>query len=675
MQRREGVEVARRSALVFGSYDADLHPRVAVLREGLAERGWQVEEINAPLGASTADKVAAATSPRAAAHLAGLQLSSWRSLVGGARRRGGAGRDARPDPDVVVVGYLGHADIHLARLLFRRSTIVLDHLVGLADTVSDRRLGTGPKVRALHAVDRAALAAADVVVVDTPEQADALPERARAKAVVVPVGAGAAWFAAADHAQAPAAPGASAPPPPAGPEATAPRPAAAPDQLRRPPAGPGADHVPPLRVIFFGLYTPLQGAPTIGRALALLRDEPIEFTMVGHGQDLAETRALAGGSPNVRWIDWVEPGDLPALVAGHDACLGIFGTSPKAQRVIPTKVYQAMAAGCAVITADTPAVAALGDAVRRVPPGDPDALAAALRALAADRQALLAARDRARRSARQFSPGAAVAALDRRLAELPRQPAALPPLTLNAWARWDVVDRELSALDARDVLEIGPGEGAAACRLARGRAYTGVELSARTRAITERRLTAQGTPGRLLGSLDELAPDERFDLVCAFEVIEHIDDDRSALAEWSARVRPGGAMILSTPADPERMGPHDVIAGHYRRYSADGLASLAERAGLVDVRVIHVGYPIGYALEAVRNVVARRRLSGPDAPPLAEGDVAELTEASSSILQPPAWAGTATRLASGPGRWLQRRRPDRGPGLVLVARAPLGGAR
>lgn len=657
--------MARRRALFFGSYDADLHPRVAVLREGLAERGWQVEELNAPLDASTADKVAAATSPRAAAHLAGLQLSSWRSLVGGARRRGGARRDARPDPDVVVVGYLGHADVHLARLLFRRSTIVLDHLVGLADTVSDRGLGTGPKVRALHAVDRAALAAADVVVVDTPEQAAALPERARAKAVVVPVGAGAAWFAAADQPMLPSA----------GPEATAPRPVAAPDQLPRPSAGPGADHVPPLRVIFFGLYTPLQGAPTIGRAIALLRDEPIEFTMVGHGQDLAETRALAGGSPHVRWIDWVEPGNLPALVAGHDACLGIFGTSPKAQRVIPTKVYQAMAAGCAVVTADTPAAIPLADAVRRVPPGDPDALAAALRALAADRQALLAARDRARRSARQYSPGAAVAALDRRLAELPQKPAALPPLTLNAWARWDVVDRELGALDACDVLEIGPGEGAAACRLARGRAYTGVELSARTRTITERRLEAQGTPGRLLGSLDELAPDERFDLVCAFEVIEHIDDDRSALAEWSARVRPGGAMILSTPADPQRMGPHDVIAGHYRRYSADGLTSLAERAGLVDVRVVHVGYPIGYALEAVRNVVARRRLSGPDAPALAEGDVAELTEASSSILQPPAWAGTATRLASGPGRWLQRRRPDRGPGLVLVARAPLGGAR
>ena len=42
-----------RRLLVFGSYDATLHPRVAVLRDGLAARGWQVEELNEPLGAAT----------------------------------------------------------------------------------------------------------------------------------------------------------------------------------------------------------------------------------------------------------------------------------------------------------------------------------------------------------------------------------------------------------------------------------------------------------------------------------------------------------------------------------------------------------------------------------------------------------------------------------------------
>ena len=85
--------------LFFGSYDASLHPRVAVLRDGLAANGWEVEELNVPLGASTADKVAAAGSARSAATLAGKQLRSWRGLVAQARAQ-------RPDPDVVVVGYL-----------------------------------------------------------------------------------------------------------------------------------------------------------------------------------------------------------------------------------------------------------------------------------------------------------------------------------------------------------------------------------------------------------------------------------------------------------------------------------------------------------------------------------------------------------------------------------------
>ena len=89
----------------------------------------------------------------------------------------------------------------------------------------------------------------------------------------------------------------------------------------------------PLRAVFFGLFTPLQGAPVIGAALAALADDedhPVEVTMIGSGQDLDETRALAARNPRVHWLDWVDAADLPAMVAAHDLCLGIFGTGPKA---------------------------------------------------------------------------------------------------------------------------------------------------------------------------------------------------------------------------------------------------------------------------------------------------------------------------------------------------------
>ena len=140
--------------------------------------------------------------------------------------------------------------------------------------------------------------------------------------------------------------------------------------------------------------------------------------MIGSGQDLAATRAAAtGATADVRWLDWAEPAELPALVAGKDVCLGIFGTGPKATRVVPNKVFQGAAAGCGIVTSGTePQRRMLGDAALFVPPGDPDALAAALRSLAADPE--LTARYRraaGELAATRFSAEAVVAPLLDRL--------------------------------------------------------------------------------------------------------------------------------------------------------------------------------------------------------------------------------------------------------------------
>ena len=111
-----------------------------------------------------------------------------------------------------------------------------------------------------------------------------------------------------------------------------------------------------------------------------------------------------------------------------------------------------------------------------------------------------------------------------------------------------------------------------------------------------------------------LEPGRTFDLVCAFEVLEHIEDDETALRDWVRLIRPGGHLLLSVPADPSRFGPMDEHAGHFRRYSVDRLTALAENVGLVDVRATVYGWPLGYALEAVRNRLdARRPSASPDA--------------------------------------------------------------
>jgi glycosyltransferase involved in cell wall biosynthesis len=358
-------------ALLFGTYDVTTHPRIATIAEGLAAAGVQVTECNAPLGLDTAARVDLLARPWRVPVLLARLACRWTTLARSARRQ--------PRPDVVVVGYLGHFDVQLARLLFRRVPIVLDHLVGASDTGRDRRLDGGPRHAVLRLIDAAALRSADIVVVDTDEHLAALPLRHRPRAVVVPVGAPAAWLARAGGA-----------------------------------AG-SADA--PLRVIFYGLYTPLQGTPVIGAALGKIAGAPVQVTMIGSGQDLAETRAAAAANEAVCWIDWVPADELPATVSAHDVCLGIFGTGPKALRVVPNKVFQGAAAGCAIVTSDTPPQRrCLADAALLVPPGDAEALAAALLRLADDRTELARLRTAASRlAADRYAPRQIVAPLLARL--------------------------------------------------------------------------------------------------------------------------------------------------------------------------------------------------------------------------------------------------------------------
>jgi glycosyltransferase involved in cell wall biosynthesis len=379
--------------MLFGTYDTGMHPRILTISEGLAAHGLDVAECNAPLGLSTADRVNLLAKPWIGIPtMIGRLASRWATLAMRALRM--------PAPDVVVVGYLGHFDVHLARLVFRvrgllrrrRIPIVLDHLINASDTGKDRRLDGGPRQALLRMIDAGALGAADLIVVDTDEHLATLPERHRGRGVVVHVGAPAAWYDA-GRAVAVQAQGDNPPAP----------------RSSVPPSVEGG----PLRVVFYGLYTPLQGTPTIGSALGKLADANIEVTMIGRGQDEAEAKSAAAANGAVRWLDWVPAAELPALVAAHDVCLGIFGTGEKARRVVPNKVFQGAAAGCAIVTSDTaPQRRVLGDGAILVPPGDADALAAALRELADDRDQLAELRAAAGALADKcFAPAQVVAPL------------------------------------------------------------------------------------------------------------------------------------------------------------------------------------------------------------------------------------------------------------------------
>jgi SAM-dependent methyltransferase len=71
-----------------------------------------------------------------------------------------------------------------------------------------------------------------------------------------------------------------------------------------------------------------------------------------------------------------------------------------------------------------------------------------------------------------------------------------------------------------------------------------------------------------------------YDLVIAFDVLEHIDDDRRAASEIFRVLRPGGTALIAVPCDMALWSAHDEASGHVRRYTRDGLTALLGGAGL-----------------------------------------------------------------------------------------------
>jgi SAM-dependent methyltransferase len=69
-------------------------------------------------------------------------------------------------------------------------------------------------------------------------------------------------------------------------------------------------------------------------------------------------------------------------------------------------------------------------------------------------------------------------------------------------------------------------------------------------------------------------PDGTFDLVCAFDIVEHVEDDRQVFGEIRRVTRPGATVVLAVPLHPARWSAFDELVGHVRRYDADALVAL-----------------------------------------------------------------------------------------------------
>lgn len=329
----------------WGTYDTG-KPRVRILLRGLRENGVEVIECHREVWTGVDDK----SQVKGVFNLLRFGLSwlfaypalIWRYL-------------RLPSHDAIIIGYLGQLDVLViwpfARL--RGVPVVWDAFISLYDTVvEDRKMvGRGHLLaRLLYLWEWLACRAASLIVLDTRShgryfsQTFGIPE---SKVASVFVGAETDVF----H------------PPAAGSETVSEN---------------GA-----FTVLFYGQFIPLHGIEAVVRAAKLTEDENVNWHIIGTGQETPRIRALIDELQPARltWEEWVPYPELIRRIHGANVCLGIFGASEKASRVIPNKVFQALASGCPIITRDSPAMGELhgvDGAISLVPANDPGALAEAV---------------------------------------------------------------------------------------------------------------------------------------------------------------------------------------------------------------------------------------------------------------------------------------------------------
>ena len=332
------------SVIIFGTGDADV-PRSRLLIDAAKATGFVFHDCWIDAWSGLRDKVLASHCGLLRRILAALLC--YPSLIYRYLKL--------PQHDAVLVLHPGWLDVLVlwpfAQL--RGSPIVWDAFLPLHETlIEDRKLWPAASIQdhILFAFEWLACHAADRLLLDTLSHANYMcgrysltPDRVRR----VFVGAEDGWF---------------------GPTRVGGR------------ARPG-----PFTVLFYGQFIPLQGVDAIVDAATILAGagEDLVFILIGSGQEAAriDRRLSELASPNIRRVPWVEYGELAHWIGKADVCLGIFGASEKAGRVIPNKVFQAIACRKPFITRDSPAMRELlesGEAAKLIPPSDPLALANAL---------------------------------------------------------------------------------------------------------------------------------------------------------------------------------------------------------------------------------------------------------------------------------------------------------
>jgi SAM-dependent methyltransferase len=164
------------------------------------------------------------------------------------------------------------------------------------------------------------------------------------------------------------------------------------------------------------------------------------------------------------------------------------------------------------------------------------------------------------------------------------------------------------------LLEAGPGAGTLLIEFAeRGFQCEAIESSAQAREMANR-LIAEAGQAVPIHAQAEPAWHGRFDYLFSFDVLEHIEDDEAALADWASWLKPGGTLLLSVPARMNLWTAGDDWAGHHRRYEQRQLTALLNASGF-EIEVFECyGFPLTNLSEQVSAFASRKSIHRGAAP-------------------------------------------------------------
>ena len=155
-----------------------------------------------------------------------------------------------------------------------------------------------------------------------------------------------------------------------------------------------------------------------------------------------------------------------------------------------------------------------------------------------------------------------------------------------------LASRLLDGVPAGEFLEIGVGSGTF-YEVLESQGFYGLCLDLNAFVIEEHQSESESTNRSIrFAAQDFFALEESFDLVVAFEVLEHYREDRACLRKWFELLKPGGTLLISVPAHMRHWTSNDRKAGHARRYEKGELNRKLMEEGFQILNCWCYGFPI-----------------------------------------------------------------------------------